>query len=184
MSVTPLVPGTVGQHTGCLLVKVGQVLFRLAEDDLASLGLRVRHYSILQALADNGSMSQLSLGGYLRIDPATMVSSLDDLETADYAARARDPRDRRRHVVQITPAGRGVLSHINRRLLGGDERALADLSPAELRALHKALTKLSTGPTLPAMFDSVRDQTGSRNQTGRNQTGSRKMSSARSSVAP
>jgi DNA-binding MarR family transcriptional regulator len=173
MSVTPLVPGTVGQHTGCLLVKVGQVLFRLAEDDLASLGLRVRHYSILQALADNGPMSQLSLGAFLRIDPATMVNSLDDLERAELAARARDPLDRRRHVVQITAAGRDLLAEVSQVFEGWDERAFADLSATDRRSLFRILTKLASGPTLAALFDASRDQ-----------AGSRKMSSAKSPVAP
>ena len=82
MSELPLVPGTVAEHTTCLLVKLGQVMFRIAEADLGPYGLRVRHYSILQALIDNGPMSQHALGGYLRIDPATMVTTLDDLESA------------------------------------------------------------------------------------------------------
>jgi len=88
----PLVSGHVAEHTSCLLVKLGQAVFRLAEDQLEPLGLRVRHYSILQALADNGAMSQLALGAYLRIDPATMVGSLDDLEQLALASRTRAAR--------------------------------------------------------------------------------------------
>lgn len=168
MSEAPLVPGTVAEHTGCLLVKLGQVMFRLAENHLGGLGLHVRHYSILQALADNGPTSQLDLGVFLRIDPATMVSSLDDLERMEFAARARDPQDRRRHVVQITSAGRDVLDRINRTLWEWDDRTLADLSAGDRAALHRALTTLSSGPTLPAMFDAVRDQAGSRKMSGAN----------------
>jgi DNA-binding MarR family transcriptional regulator len=172
MSEPPLVPGTVAEHTSCLLVKLGQVMFRLAEADLGDLGLRVRHYSILQALADNGPMSQLALGAYLRIDPATMVSSLDDLEGAALAARARDPQDRRRYLVEITRSGRKILSRANPALEDLDDRALADLSATDRKALHRILGKLAGGPTLPPAFDAVRDQA------------SRKMSSISSPVAP
>lgn len=181
MAEVSLVPGTVAEHTSCLLLKLGQVVFRLAEDHLDDAGLRVRHYSILQALADNGAMSQLALGGYLRIDPATMVSSLDDLERAELAARARDPQDRRRHLVEITAAGRALLERTNRSLDELDERVLADVSAADRRALHRILTRLAGGPTLPALFDEVREQAGA---GGRGQAGSRKMSRSSSPSAP
>jgi DNA-binding MarR family transcriptional regulator len=156
----PLVPGTVGDHTSCLLVKLGQVMFRLAEEELP--GLRVRHYSILQALADNGPMPQLALGAYLRIDPATMVSSLDDLENAGHAARVRDPGDRRRYLVEITETGRSVLAGANDRLVELDDQAFAELSSTDRKTLHRILSKLASGTTLPAAFDAVRDQPASR----------------------
>ena len=152
----PLVPGRVAEHTSCLLVKLGQVLFRLAEDQLDPLGLRVRHYSILQALADNGAMSQLGLGSYLRIDPATMVSSLDDLERLGLAARARDSRDRRRHVVEVTTAGGRALAAANAALVELDARVTADIPVAERPMLHQLLSTLSAGPALPAAFDETR----------------------------
>lgn len=158
----PLVPGTVADHTACLLVKLGQVLFRLAEDELGDFGLRVRHYSILQALADNGPMSQLGLGGYLRIDPATMVGSLDDLEGAGLAARARDPQDRRRYLVELTADGRRVLDAANPQLDTVDDRAFAALSATDRKALHRILHKLQAHPTVIELFDAARDQAGSR----------------------
>lgn len=152
----PLVPGHVAEHTSCLLVKLGQVLFRLAEDQLAPLGLRVRHYSILQALADDGAVSQLALGAYLRIDPATMVSSLDDLEHLTLAARTRDPLDRRRHVVDVTTAGRRVLAAANDALVELDTQVTADIPATQRSVLHQLLKTLSAGPVLPAAFDETR----------------------------
>jgi len=158
MSEAPLVPGTVAEHTICLLVKLGQVAFRLAEEGISGTGLRVRHYSVLQALADNGAMPQLALGSFLRIDPATMVTSLDDLERAGYAERTRDPQDRRRYAVDITDAGRKVLADLNRTLVGLDRETLADLGTTERRSLHTLLNSLAESPALTAMFDGVREQ--------------------------
>jgi DNA-binding MarR family transcriptional regulator len=158
VSEVPLVPGSVADHTICLLLKLGQVAFRLSEDRLDELGLRVRHYSILQALADNGPQPQLGLGAYLRIDPATMASSLDTLESAGYVARARDRRDRRRYVVEITSAGTAVLGQANQGLDRLDAQVLADLAPADRAALHRLLTELASSATVPALYDAVREQ--------------------------
>ena len=162
MSEAPLVPGTVAEHTICLLVKLGQVAFRIAEDGISGTGLRVRHYSVLQALADNGAMPQLALGSFLRIDPATMVTSLDDLERAGYAVRTRDPQDRRRYAVDITDDGRKVLADLNRILVGLDSEILADLGTTERHSLHALLGGLAGSPALTAMFDAVREQSGAK----------------------
>ncbi|CRK56038.1 Transcriptional regulator, MarR family [Alloactinosynnema sp. L-07] len=162
----PLVPGSVAEHTSCLLVKLGQVAFRLAERNLASHELRVRHYSILQALADNGPMTQLALGAYLRIDPATMVTSLDDLQTHERVERVRDPKDRRRYVVELTKLGRNLLGPANNALNALDGVVFEDLTDTEAKTLHRLLSKLSNGHTLPHEFDVARDQS------------SKKMSSA------
>ncbi|MGA5200657.1 MarR family winged helix-turn-helix transcriptional regulator [Streptomyces variegatus] len=159
MSEAPLVPGTVAEHAICLLIKLGQVAFRIAEDDLGEFGLRVRHYSVLQALADNGAMSQLALGAFLRIDPATMVTSLDDLEKVGYAMRTRDPQDRRRYVVDITEDGRKVLVRLNSTLVGLDDELLADLKALDRKSLHRIMSKLASGPTVPGMFDALREST-------------------------
>lgn len=162
MSEAPLVPGTVAEHTICLLIKLGQVAFRIAEDGIGGTGLRVRHYSVLQALADNGAMPQLALGSFLRIDPATMVTSLDDLERAGYAERTRDPQDRRRYAVDITAEGRKVLADLNRTLVDLDGEILADLGATERDSLHALLGSLAGSPTLTSLFDAAREQNGAR----------------------
>ncbi|QLH20529.1 MarR family winged helix-turn-helix transcriptional regulator [Streptomyces sp. Rer75] len=152
----------MAEHTICLLVKLGQVAFKIAEDGIAGTGLRVRHYSVLQALADNGAMPQLALGSFLRIDPATMVTSLDDLERAGFAQRTRDPQDRRRYAVDITDGGRKVLADLNRALVDLDSEILADLGTTERHSLHVLLGSLAGSPALTCLFDTVREQTGAK----------------------
>ena len=155
-AVVALVPGAIAEHTSCLLLKVGQVVFRLTEQRLAALGLRTRHYSILQALIDAGSMSQQDLGAYLRIDPATMVASLDDLEGLGLATRTRSPQDRRRYVVAVTEQGRRVAGEANAILADLDDEVLAELTSTQRGRLRQALLALSHGTVLPSAFDAVR----------------------------
>ena len=49
--------------------------------------------------------SQQSLGERLHIDPSNLVSFLTALEGEGLVVRRRDPADRRRHIVEITPEG-------------------------------------------------------------------------------
>jgi len=152
----PLVPGGIAEHTSCLLAKLGQVVFRVAEQHLAALGLRVRHYSVLQALTDQGPSSQLALGGHLRIDPATMVAAVDELEARGLVSRGRDPHDRRRSVVALTDKGRRTIGKLNAKLAALDAELLGDLTSKQQAQLHRRLLALASGPTLPARFDALR----------------------------
>ncbi|TCJ23914.1 MarR family winged helix-turn-helix transcriptional regulator [Nocardioides jejuensis] len=107
-----LVPGGIGQHPSCLLVRLGQVAYRLQEQAIDPLGVRVRHFSVLQMLVDLGATGQVDLGRQLRIDPATMAAALDHLESLDAVVRERDPADRRRYVVALTAEGRRLHERI------------------------------------------------------------------------
>src|SRR5688500_18732863 len=78
--------------------------FRLARA-LASLELRTNEFAVLHHLQEAGPLSQQQLGGALGIDPSNLVGLLDALESDGLIVRPRDPRDRRRHLVEPTPAG-------------------------------------------------------------------------------
>jgi DNA-binding MarR family transcriptional regulator len=152
-----LVPDHMAAHTSCLTLKIGQVVFRIMEDKLAEMGLRIRHYSVLGTLLEPGPMSQQDLGTFLRIDAATIVSTIDQLEAMGLVARTRGLRDRRRYVVSITPAGESMLERIDRFVDEFDVTYLADVTATQRRQLHRMLTKLSQGGTLTRAFDDVRN---------------------------
>jgi DNA-binding MarR family transcriptional regulator len=155
-AVVPLVPGTIADHTSCLILKVGQVVFRLMEDRLSSLGLRIRHYSLLATLADRGPMSQGLLGAYLRIDGATMVATIDDLEALGLVERRRAQRDRRQSVVSITRDGETMLRRVEDLMRSLDDEYLQDVTANQRTQLHWLMQKLSQGKVLAAAFDKLR----------------------------
>lgn len=154
--VEPLVPGGIADHTLCVLLKLGQVAFRLTEDALLDLGLRIRHYSVLQAIADRGAVSQTELGAYLRIDAATMVSAVDDLEQLGFAERQRDPADRRRYLVDLTNQGREGLSNAIEVLDRLEDRVLESLSADERAAVKTTLGGLNLTPSFLEAFEQSR----------------------------
>lgn len=150
-----LVPGSIASHLSCLLVKLGQVSFRLQEAALAPLDLRVRHFSVLQALADRGPSVQLDLGRYLRIDPATMAAVLDDLDRVGAVSRERAPEDRRRYIVTLTPEGQDLLG----RAVGAIETVDATFQAALQHQPEPdplgGLRLLASDPALAAAFDAA-----------------------------
>jgi len=117
----------------------------------------VRHFSVLQGLADVGPIVQLELGRFLRIDPATMVSTLDHLERRGAVSRARSPEDRRRYVVALTSEGRALLRRARAGLDEVDALLATDLSATRLRGLTAGLSALADSPALIGAVDGVAD---------------------------
>jgi len=152
----PLVPDSVAVHPGCLLVKLGQVVFRLTENRLAPLGMRTRHYTLLKVLVAEGPLSQSELGRRSRIDPTTVVAVIDDLEAKEFATRTRDATDRRRSLVVATDAGRLAAAEADALLDGLGAEMFADLTDDQTRDLAGILGAINAGAALSQAAENLR----------------------------
>ena len=114
----------------------------LVAEALAGDGLRRGHFVVLSALAERGAASQAALGRRLLIDRSEMHVLLSDLEQRGHVARVRDQRDRRRMLVDLTPAGARALKRLEKRIQAAQEALLAPLSPTDRRELERLLTRL------------------------------------------
>src|SRR5258708_5915321 len=72
--------------------------------------LRPRQLVALNLLHEHGPLSQQSLGEALTLDPSNVVGLLNELEERALITRRRDPADRRRHIVSLSPAGQAELA--------------------------------------------------------------------------
>jgi DNA-binding MarR family transcriptional regulator len=130
----------------------GQLLFRLwrashlrTAEALKSLGLTPALFAVLNVLGAREGAMQQELSSDMGIDPSTMVSLIDELETRGLAARRRHPKDRRAWAVAITREGRATLERGRGMALQVEEEVLGGLSPTERRRLmtllHRALER-------------------------------------------
>lgn len=99
--------------------------------------------SILDHLDEVDAMSVTDLAGHMGVTVATMSLAIDRLERRAYVRRDRDPRDRRRVLLRVTPAGvrlreaKSVLDPVR------VEQVLAHLSPADREAALRGLDLLA-----------------------------------------
>lgn len=121
---------------------IAQVLLRTA---LSSSGLTPRHMMTLKHL-DSGPVSQQALIDMLEVDPSVLVAVLNDLEREELALRRRDPADRRRHIVEITPSGVAALRRSDEVLAEVEGELFTDLSDQERTTLRALLTRINTSP--------------------------------------
>jgi DNA-binding MarR family transcriptional regulator len=119
------------------LARVG----RRATDTCAADCLRPRHLIALKLLAEHGPMSQHAVGTALSLDPSNVVGLLNELEERGLVTRRRDPADRRRHIVELSPAGSGELAQTYSQLGRVEDDLFKALTPAERGTLHDLLAR-------------------------------------------
>jgi DNA-binding MarR family transcriptional regulator len=136
---------------GFLLSRAGAAVRAGFKDVLAGWGIRPLQYVILLVLDTRDGLSQQELCTAARVDSGNMVELVDGLETLRYAQRTRDPHDRRRYVVTITPGGRSALAAVRQAVSAYNQRFFSPLTGPEQRQLVATLAKLygQDGPGLP-----------------------------------
>jgi DNA-binding MarR family transcriptional regulator len=132
-----------------LLTRLARVVYRSSPESL--LGLPLKTLAVLAYLRDHDEVSQQALAEALCTDANTCVLVLNELETAERVRRRRDPADRRRHLVEITPDGLNALDRAERAQATIEDDVLAALTPDEretLRALlRRALEDTTCAPS-------------------------------------
>src|SRR5439155_20202036 len=116
--------GSASPRLAVLLAKLSKTVYRKAEEALP--GMRVKHYMALTNLDDRG-VSQQRLAESLHMDENNLVLLLNALEAAGSIARRRDPDDRSRHIVEITPRGMNVRERSERGIAYLEEDLLVEL---------------------------------------------------------
>jgi DNA-binding MarR family transcriptional regulator len=115
---------------------------RLIQERLAGHELRKQHYGVLASLADRGPASQGPLADRLCLDRSDLVTFLDELEARGLVERTADPTDRRRKIVELTPAGERLLAGLDELVFAADEELLAGLSADERTTLVRLLQRI------------------------------------------
>jgi MarR family transcriptional regulator, lower aerobic nicotinate degradation pathway regulator len=132
----------------------GQLFFRLwrashtrIAEALGSIGLTPALFGLLNVLGARDGAIQLELATTMGIDPSTIVSLVDELETAGLAKRRPHPGDRRARQVAITPKGRQVLERGRRMASQVEDEVLQGLTASERRELLSLLRRaLASAP--------------------------------------
>jgi DNA-binding MarR family transcriptional regulator len=122
-------------------------LRRLGESLLTDVGLRMPHYGPLAALED-GPAPQRDVARGMAITEAATAELVEELVTAGLVARGRDPDDRRRYALELTPTGRERLARIRAAQAAVQERVTEILGTdgtAQLRDLLRRLLDTPTG---------------------------------------
>jgi DNA-binding MarR family transcriptional regulator len=126
-----------------LLKRLGFAAKEHSHGAFEGTGLSPFHYAVLALLEEDPRETQAAIADALGYDRSHVVRLLDELEERDLVVRKRDPEDRRRHVVKMTPEGRKTLAKLRAIVVKLEDTFLAPLDPGERVALHALLVRLA-----------------------------------------
>jgi DNA-binding MarR family transcriptional regulator len=128
----PCAPGSMA-----LLTRLAKQVYRRSTEEL--LGMHMRHLMALSYVRDHDGGPQQELAEALCMDANNVVLLLNELEDLGFVARRRDAADRRRHVVQLTPEGRGALESAEHSQEDIEDEVLGALDAEERATLWRLL---------------------------------------------
>jgi DNA-binding MarR family transcriptional regulator len=136
------VPASLADETGYLLrrayVRAGEWGQAVMPHDSP-----MRHYEVMQSLADLGPRSQHDLSELLWINRTIMVKLIDSLESPGLVERRRNPADRRSYALDLTASGRRRLAELSRSVERAEDGLTAGLADPQRRRLRELLTRIA-----------------------------------------
>jgi DNA-binding MarR family transcriptional regulator len=139
----PMLPEELVGSTMFLLKRLGFAAKDQAMKAYEEVGLHPYHHAVLVALSEGSHETQGAIADALGYDRGQLVGLLDELEELGLVERRRDMRDRRRHLVHITPEGKKRLRTLRSLARQLEESFLEPLSAAERDELHSLLLRLA-----------------------------------------
>ncbi len=131
------------KSTPFLLKRLGAAAKERSLEAFASTKLNPQHYAVLSLLEEGTRETQATVADALGYDRSHLVGLLDELEEQELIERRRDPVDRRRHLVSLTPVGMTTLGQLRAISKQVERDFLAPLDPEQRRTLHTLLLELT-----------------------------------------
>jgi DNA-binding MarR family transcriptional regulator len=105
-------------------------------------GFRPGCVGVLHVVAAREPVSQREVSEQLMLDPSDVVTLVDILERAGLVDRRRDPADRRRYALEVTPRGQLAVVRLREISREATDELLAPLDPAEREQLAGLLGRV------------------------------------------
>ena len=127
---------------GLHLTRVSRTVSRAFDDALTQAGGSLPVWVVLISLKSGQIASQRELAGAVGIQGATLSHHLNAMESAGLVTRRRDPRNRRLHLVELTPDGDALFARLREAAFTFDQRLRAGLTEQDVDRLEALLDRL------------------------------------------
>ena len=132
---------------GLHLTRMSRTVSRAFDDALAEAGGSLPVWLVLISLKRGQLASQRELADAVGVQGATLSHHLSAMESAGLVTRRRDPRNRRLHLVELTPEGDALFSRLREVAFAFDQRLRAGLTEQDVDQLESLLTRLRDNVT-------------------------------------
>lgn len=135
-------PGPRRPPIGLLLTQSARTIERAFDEAMAVRGGSTSIWLILLTLRAGGTRSQREIARSIGLQAATLTHHLNAMETDGLVSRHRDPRNRRNHLVELTPAGEELFGRLRELAASFDATLRAGIQPEDLEAFGRVLGQM------------------------------------------
>ncbi len=136
---------TTGVHVWLVLWKAQRAVDVHARRSIAESGMCGSDFGVLEALLHKGPMPVNVIGAKVLLTSGSITTAVDRLERRGLVERKSDPNDRRARIVHLTEAGHELIVRLFEKHERDMERAVSGLTPAERGFLVDLLRRLGRG---------------------------------------
>ncbi len=130
---------------GHLLRRLAQIQTAVFAEEVGDPRLTSPQFAVLDVLANQGSVDQITLGRAAGIDRSTTADLVNRLVERGLVERRRSRADARRNLVRLSPAGRELHQRLLPDVARVGERLLAPLAEDDRRVLIVLMQRLILG---------------------------------------
>lgn len=127
---------------GFLMARTYRAMRRWLVARLEPLGLTYKQFQLLNALSEEGNVSQTELATRANMDATALARMLVRMERADLVWRTQDPVDARVNRVRLTEEGRALRARVIPYRNHGLSLAVQGLTEEEVQALKDFLNRI------------------------------------------
>jgi MarR family 2-MHQ and catechol resistance regulon transcriptional repressor len=133
---------TSGIHLWLILMKAYRALAQVDARSIASSGLGISDFAVLEILLHKGPLPVNAIGRNVMLTSGSITTAIDRLERKRFVRRQACPNDRRVTYVTLTATGRTLIRRVFSAHASKLETVFEPLSAAERSALATLLKKL------------------------------------------
>jgi MarR family transcriptional regulator, 2-MHQ and catechol-resistance regulon repressor len=133
---------TSGIHLWLILMKAYRALAQVDARSIASSGLGISDFAVLEILLHKGPLPVNAIGRNVMLTSGSITTAIDRLERKRFVRRQACPNDRRVTYVTLTTTGRTLIRRVFSAHACKLETVFEPLSAAERSALATLLKKL------------------------------------------
>ncbi|RDB03173.1 MarR family winged helix-turn-helix transcriptional regulator [Runella aurantiaca] len=146
-SIKEKIWGQLGQYLTFNINHVSHLFARKVNRELSKSGftLQIEQFPILFLVnhSTEGLLSQQDIANFLQRDKSGIQRSIRTLERDGYVRIVSDDTDRRKNLIQLTPAGKFTIDKITEMAVTLNQEISSQLTPEEVSALLSILRKIS-----------------------------------------
>jgi DNA-binding MarR family transcriptional regulator len=134
--------GALGDILGFHIRLAHGAVYRHFTETFVDLDLTHKQVSVLWLVSDRPGISQIDLGGRLRMDRATTMTIVNRLQSRDYLRRERSTSDGRKQALYLTDAGAAALAKAKSCIAEHEAWLKSRFTPAETEKLVEMLARI------------------------------------------